>query len=67
VTSDSNGARPWPAAGLPRDEPEDDALNLLDVAAGPILKRVLPVVATAVVLIWLGVRLRQRSRRDSSG
>jgi carbon monoxide dehydrogenase subunit G len=55
-------------AGLRRDEPEEDALNLFDVAAGPILKRVLPAAAVAVLLIWLGtrIRLRSRGRRASS-
>jgi carbon monoxide dehydrogenase subunit G len=56
-------APPRPAAGLPReDTDEDDALNLLDVAAGPILKRVLPVAAIAAVLVWVGLRLRRRTR-----
>jgi hypothetical protein len=44
------------------DEPDDDALNLLDVAAGPILKRVLPAVAAVAALVWLGTRLRGRRR-----
>lgn len=55
-------------ADLRRDEPEDDALNLFDVAAGPILKRVLPAAAVTVLLIWVGtrIRLRGRVRRASS-
>jgi uncharacterized protein len=61
---------PRPAAGLPREdtdeEDEQDALNLLDVAAGPILKRVLPAVGAAVVLLWAGFRLRRRGRRAES-
>jgi uncharacterized protein len=61
--TESETAAPRPAAGLPReDTDEDDALNLLDVAAGPILKRVLPVAAIAAVLVWVGLRLRRRSR-----
>ena len=44
------------------DEPDDDALNLLDVAAGPILKRVLPALAAVAALVWLGTRLRGRRR-----
>jgi len=67
------GSRPaaWPGdedAGLRRDEPEDDALNLFDVAAGPILKRALPAAALTVLLIWVGtrIRLRGRGRRASA-
>jgi carbon monoxide dehydrogenase subunit G len=40
----------------------DDALDLLGVAAGPILKRVLPALGGAVVLAWLGIRIRRRGR-----
>jgi carbon monoxide dehydrogenase subunit G len=60
---DPDGAQPLPAAGLPRDEQEDDALNLLEVAAGPILKRALPAAAVTVLLVWLGFRLRHRARQ----
>lgn len=76
ATADSaagDGSRPaaWTDdedAGLRRDEPEEDALNLFDVAAGPILKRALPAVAATVLLIWVGtrIRLRGRGRRASS-
>jgi carbon monoxide dehydrogenase subunit G len=47
-------------ASARRDEPDDDALNLLDVAAGPILKRAVPAVAVLAILILLGRRLRGR-------
>jgi carbon monoxide dehydrogenase subunit G len=62
-----DGSRPaaWTGdedAGLRRDEPEDNALNLFDVAAGPILKRALPAVAVTVLLIWVGTRIRLRVR-----
>jgi len=75
ATADSaawDGARPAAWAGdedaaLRPDEPEDDALNLFDVAAGPILKRALPVAAATVLLIWVGTRIRlRRGRRASS-
>jgi carbon monoxide dehydrogenase subunit G len=74
ATADSaawDGSRPaaWTGdeyADLGRDEPEDDALNLFDVAAGPILKRALPVAAATVLLIWLGTRIRLRGRRRAS-
>ena len=66
-----DGSRPvaWTGdeeAGLRLDEPEDDALNLFDVAAGPILKRVLPAAAATVLLIWLTTRIRRRGRRQTS-
>ena len=76
ATADSaawDGARPaaWTGdedAALRPDEPEDDALNLFDVAAWPILKRALPVAAATVLLIWVGtrIRVRGRARRASS-
>jgi uncharacterized protein len=50
-------------ASARRAEPDDDALNLLDVAAAPILKRALPALAVVAALIWLGTRLRGRARR----
>jgi uncharacterized protein len=40
----------------------DDALDLLGVAAVPILKRVLPALGGAIVLTWLGIRIRRRGR-----
>jgi carbon monoxide dehydrogenase subunit G len=72
-TAAGAGSRPaaWTGdedAGLRRDEPEEDALNLFDVAAGPILKRALPAAALTVLLIWVGtrIRLRGRGRRASA-
>jgi carbon monoxide dehydrogenase subunit G len=47
----------------PRDS-GDDALNLLDVAAGPILRRALPAVVVVAVLIWVATRLRSRHKDD---
>jgi carbon monoxide dehydrogenase subunit G len=66
-----DGSRPvaWTGdeeADLRLDEPEDDALNLFDVAAGPILKRALPAAAVTVLLIWVGTRIRRRGRRRAS-
>jgi len=64
---EETGPAPRPAAALPRDDDadgDDGALNLLDVAAGPILKRVLPAAAVVAALAWAGLRLRRRSRRD---
>jgi carbon monoxide dehydrogenase subunit G len=55
------------AERLPGDEAADDSLNLLDVAAGPILKRLLPGVVAVAALIWLGTRLRRRGRRSDAG
>ena len=51
----------WRDDAGPRGE-DDDALNLLDVAAGPVLKRALPAVAALAVLIWVGTRLRGRRK-----
>ena len=72
---DGSGPRPAdaPAAAWRADqdtsarqgEPDDDSLNLLDVAAGPILKRALPALAALAALIWVGIRLRGRGRRTA--
>jgi carbon monoxide dehydrogenase subunit G len=51
-----------PGGGPEPDEAADDAIDLLDVAAGPVLKRVLPAVGAAVVLVFLSFRLRRRLR-----
>jgi carbon monoxide dehydrogenase subunit G len=55
------------AERLPGDEAADDSLNLLDVAAGPILKRLLPAMVAVAALIWVGTRLRRRGRRADVG
>jgi uncharacterized protein len=59
---------PRPAVGLPREDvdEEEDSLDLLDVAAGPILKRALPAVGAVIVLLWAGFRLRRRGRQAGS-
>ena len=48
-------------AGRP-DEGTDDAIDLLDVAAGPVLKRAVPAAGAVIVLVFLGFRLRKRLR-----
>ena len=51
------------AAAEPAGRPdEDEAIDLLDVAAGPVLKRVLPAAGAAIVLIVVGFRVRKRLR-----
>jgi carbon monoxide dehydrogenase subunit G len=54
-------AEPAGPAARPEDGP-DDAIDLLDVAAGPVLKRALPAAGAVVVLVFLGFRLRRRLR-----
>src|SRR5262249_20816910 len=45
--------------------PENDAIDLLDVAGLPVLKRALPAAAAliAVILVLLGLRRRRARRR----
>jgi carbon monoxide dehydrogenase subunit G len=45
--------------------PDNDAIDLLDVAGLPVLKRAVPAVAAliAVILVVLGIRRRRSSRR----
>jgi carbon monoxide dehydrogenase subunit G len=50
------------AAPAGRPDDTDDAIDLLDVAAGPVLKRALPAAGAVVVLVFLGFRLRKRLR-----
>ena len=63
-----NGSGPGPAATSagPWSAPDDDAIDLLSVAGGPMLKRVIPVAVVAGVVgtvIALGIRARRRRSR----
>jgi uncharacterized protein len=63
-----NGSGPAPAAASAGtwSAPDDDAIDLLSVAGGPMLKRVIPVVVVAGVVgtvIALGLRARRRRSR----
>lgn len=55
----TTGATATMATTASREEPGEDVLNLFDVAAGPVLKRALPVAAALVVLVVLASRLRR--------
>jgi hypothetical protein len=60
-----NGSGPAPAAASAGtwSAPDDDAIDLLSVAGGPMLKRVIPVAVVAGVVgtvIVLGLRSRRR-------
>jgi carbon monoxide dehydrogenase subunit G len=43
---------------------EDDAINLLRVAGGPVLKRALPVLAGVVAALLIGLRRKAARRRS---
>src|SRR5215831_1278455 len=61
-----NGSGPAPAAADagPWSPPDDDAIDLLSVAGGPMLKRVIPVAAVvAVAGTVIALRIRARRRR----
>jgi uncharacterized protein len=63
-----NGSGPVPAAASagPWSAPDDDAIDLLSVAGGPMLKRVIPVAVVAGVVgavIVLGLRSKRRRSR----
>ncbi|MGE5287936.1 MAG: SRPBCC family protein [Micromonosporaceae bacterium] len=61
------GAGAGPAAGtaVPVRKKEDETLNLLGVAAGPVMKRIIPAIGALIVaaLLWL-VSLFRRRRKD---
>jgi carbon monoxide dehydrogenase subunit G len=66
--SAANGSGTAPAAQSagPWSPPDDDAIDLLSVAGGPMLKRVIPVAVVAGVVgavIVLGIRSRRRRSR----
>jgi carbon monoxide dehydrogenase subunit G len=66
--SAANGSGTAPAAqgAGPWSPPDDDAIDLLSVAGGPMLKRVIPVAVVAGVVgavIVLGIRSRRRRSR----
>ena len=67
AASAANGSGPAPAAASTGSwsPPDDDAIDLLSVAGGPVLKRVIPVAAVVVVgaVIVLGIRGRRRRSR----
>jgi carbon monoxide dehydrogenase subunit G len=63
-----NGSGPAPAAASTStwSAPDDDAIDLLSVAGGPMLKRVIPV-AVVVGVVGTVIVLGLRSRRRRSG
>ncbi len=58
---DTNGSEPQASSG-PRqvDAPEAEAVDLLDAAGTPVLKRVAPIIGLVVVLLILRRLLRKR-------
>src|SRR5690606_14898515 len=54
------------AAARASREADQEALDLLRTAGGPVLKRVLPLLAGAVVAVLVLRRLRRRCRRRSA-
>jgi len=61
-----NGSGPAATSTGPWSAPDDDAIDLLSVAGGPMLKRVVPVAVVAGVVgtvIVLGMRARRRRSR----
>src|SRR5215469_7657256 len=61
-----NGSGPAATSTGPWSAPDDDAIDLLSVAGGPMLKRVVPVAVVVGVVgtvIVLGMRARRRRSR----
>jgi uncharacterized protein len=61
-----SGAVPAAQSAGPWSPPDDDAIDLLSVAGGPMLKRVIPVAVVAGVVgavVVLGMRARRRRSR----
>ncbi|HEV8298888.1 MAG TPA: SRPBCC family protein [Acidimicrobiales bacterium] len=59
-----NGASSAPSAGVRRiDSPEPEAVDLLDTAGAPVLKRLLPVVGVVLAFFLLRHKLRSRRRK----
>jgi carbon monoxide dehydrogenase subunit G len=64
--ANGSAASPTAASAGPWSPPQDDAIDLLSVAGGPMLKRVIPVAVVAGVVgtvIVLGLRARRRRSR----
>jgi len=62
-----NGSGPAPAAATASTwsgPDDDDAIDLLSVAGGPMLKRVIPVVVAGLVGTVIALRIRARRRRS---
>ena len=65
-SANGSGAVPAAASAGVWSAPDDDAIDLLSVAGGPMLKRVIPVAVVAGVVgtvIALGIRARRRRSR----
>ncbi len=62
-TAPREAAQPEQSSWRP---PETDAIDLLDIAGLPVLKRAVPAAAAvlAVILVLLGIRRRRRSRKS---
>jgi carbon monoxide dehydrogenase subunit G len=54
--------QPRPVASAASRPQEDDAINLLEAAGGPILKRLAPVAVAILLLVLLLVARRRRAR-----
>jgi uncharacterized protein len=66
TAANGSGAAPAAQSAGPWSPPDDDAIDLLSVAGGPMLKRVVPVAVVAGVVgtvIVLGMRARRRRSR----
>jgi uncharacterized protein len=68
--SGAGSATPTPTPTVSRDaatyagsSPDDDAIDLLSVAGGPVLKRAIPVVAALAAAAVIVLRIRGKRRR----
>ena len=56
------GAAP-PAGAAPARKKEDETLDLLGVAAGPVMRRIVPAVGALIAALFLGLIARLRRKR----
>jgi uncharacterized protein len=55
-----------PADAAPARKKEDEALDLLGVAAGPVMRRIVPAVGALVVAVVIGLLVRLRRKRKKA-
>jgi carbon monoxide dehydrogenase subunit G len=58
----ANGSAPRNATPRPAYPPQDEAIDLLEAAGGPVLKRLAPVLGALLLLALLVAALRRRGR-----
>jgi carbon monoxide dehydrogenase subunit G len=55
-----------PASAAPARKKEDETLDLLGVAAGPVMRRIVPAVGALIAALFIGLMVRLRRKRKKA-